>query len=223
MYKFLRFKRKKNNTVSIILRQRYRKFGKEKDTYIRKQSLIIEGIEGAGKTRYLNKIYSLRNKIYKQLAKKHHFLYISNTEGISGIFDKIHEKLIEFFDYEEEDLKRLKVSKKIELIEEYTNNNIVFIDNMDRFTGRKLELLKVLIRDCKLMVGTVKNMNQLNRTIKDGLKKHEIQILNLKSNVSVDATNVLFIMFLLTLLITGNFELAALIMAGKLVLKGIEK
>ena len=112
MYKFLRFKRKKNNTVSIILRQRYRKFGKEKDTYIRKQSLIIEGIEGAGKTRYLNKIYSLRNQIYKRLAKKHHFLYISNTEGISDIFDKIHDKLIEFFDYEEDDLKRLKVSKK---------------------------------------------------------------------------------------------------------------
>jgi hypothetical protein len=223
MYKFLRFKRKKNNTVSIILRQRYRKFGKEKDTYIRKQSLIIEGIEGAGKTRYLNKIYSLRNQIYKRLAKKHHFLYISNTEGISDIFDKIHDKLIEFFDYEEDDLKRLKVSKKIELIEEYTNNNIVFVDNIDRFTGRKLELLKVLIRDCKLIVATIKNMNTLNRTIKEGLKKHEIQILNLKSNASTDATNVLFIMFLLTLLITGNFELAALIMAGKLVLKGIEK
>ena len=224
MIKFLKFNKTQNNTVSIILRQRYRRYGDETDKYIKKQSLILEGIEGAGKTRYLSRIFALRKKIYKRLADKHRFIYISNVEGITDIFDKLHDKLISELDYEEEDLKGLKVAQKINYIEEYAYNNIIFIDNMDRFTGRKLELLKALMRNCKLIIGTLKDSNRLNRTLKEELKKrHDIQTINLRSTASTDATNILFILFLLFLVITGNFEIAGILMAAKLVLKGIEK
>ena len=47
-----------------------------------------------------------------------------------------------------------------------------------------------------------------------------IEKIQLSSKASVDATNILFAMFLLALLVSGQTEMAMLVMMGKYVMKG---
>jgi hypothetical protein len=174
MIQFLKLKKRaKNDTISIILRQLERRNGIEIDTYIKKQSLILKGADDTNHTKYFLKIFELRKQIYKKLSNKHKFLYISNVEKRIDVFNKLIKEL----DYKE--LKGLKVAQKINYIKEHVNDTIIFIENMDKFAGQKLELLKVLIRNCRLIVCTLKNSDKLDETLKEELKKHDIQTLEL--------------------------------------------
>lgn len=79
-----------------------------------------------------------------------------------------------------------------------------------------------LIRNCKRFIITAKDENSMNKTISGIIKarKKKLEVVSLSSKASVDATNVLFVIFVLTLFATGLHELALLVTAGRLALRG---
>ena len=48
-----------------------------------------------------------------------------------------------------------------------------------------------------------------------------LEFLNLNTSTSYDATNIVFVMFILGLFTTGLYEAAILVMAGRFALKGM--
>lgn len=212
----LRLNKRRDGTISMMLRERLTKQSKEKDTYIsKKKSLLITGIEGAGKSKYIKRIWNKRKDIYRH--HKDSFLFLNAHETISDYFLNIADELIE--NGKIESSKGLTTTAKIEYITEYAKDGILIIDNLHKFSGRKLELIKELMRNCKLFVATTKDLRLINQTIqKDMAFKYEE--LNLKSTESKDATNIIIFAFIIFLFISGQPELALLVLLIKVGSRG---
>ena len=111
---------------------------------------------------------------------------------------------------------------KFEALVEKAKKSVLIIDDIDKITGKKLELTKDLIRNCKRYVVTAKVEDNINRTIRNIMFKRRMKIstVQLTSKASVDATNILFAIFILGLFVGGLPEMAMLVMAGRMVTKG---
>jgi len=111
---------------------------------------------------------------------------------------------------------------KFEALIEKVKKSVLIIDDLDKITGKKLELKKDLIRNCKRYVVTAKGEENINRTIRNIMFKRRMKIstVQLTSKASVDATNILFAIFIIGLFIGGLPEAAMLVMAGRLATKG---
>jgi len=229
MYRFIRFKKRKlkrteDITLDIYLREKRNKFSnKTKDKYLnRNKHIVLQGLEGAGKSRELIKLRDYSMKIWKE--KK--VFYIRAIDTIKEIVEN-NITTAELKKYlEENNLTKKDLNKtivRIELMQHYIKNNVLLIDDIDKFTGKKLEFLKELLKQEVVIVCTCKDYNAINKTIQQILKKKEVQLVTLNTKASYDATYVLFVVFVLFVAALGQPELAFLIIAGRYMLKGIEK
>jgi hypothetical protein len=100
--------------------------------------------------------------------------------------------------------------------------HLMIIDDLDKVTGKKLELTKDLLRNCKRYVITARSEDNINRTLRNIMFKRKMKItkVQLSSKASVDATNILFAMFIVVLFVGGLPEVAMLVMAGRMITKG---
>ena len=82
-----------------------------------------------------------------------------------------------------------------------------------------------MIRTCKRFIVTAKDENAINQTLSGIMrnKRQNLAIIPLSSKASVDATNILFAMFVVALFVIGHYEMAMLVMAGRLALRGNKK
>jgi len=230
--KYFKFKKAPSGGRNLILREKKSMYDKPKETYISKKgSLMIFGIEASGKSHKLITI-----------VKNADLLWAKETKIIFKATDSLSEILYKNLDGDEETQKLLITSShdieniedieelfdlkkqyvKFEALMEKSKKSVLIIDDLDKITGKKLELTKDLMRNCKRFVITAKSEESINRTLRNiinGRKMATTTIL-LTSKASVDATNILFAMFIVGLFIGGLPEVAMLLMAGKLIMKG---
>ncbi|EDG1893772.1 hypothetical protein PMA17_001820 [Campylobacter coli] len=229
MLHYFRFK-KDGNCTKILLRKKKTIFDKPKETYISKKSdILITGINASGKSKRLNSF--LQNA--KDLWKKEHVIFFHATDSLSEIFhrnldnDDETKRLI-YGENANLNLENLDTSKnylKIIALVEKSKNSTLIIDDLDKLTGKKLEMAKELLRNCKRFIATAKDENSINKTIGGILKsrRKKLEIVSLSSKASIDATNALLVLFVLALFATGLYELALLVTAGRIAMRGMQK
>ncbi|MBC5858377.1 hypothetical protein Cjcuy013_08735 [Campylobacter jejuni] len=191
---------------------------------------MITGINASGKSKRLNSF--LKNA--KDLWKKDHMIFFSATDSLAEIFhrnldnDDETKRLIYGTHDANLNLENLDTSKnylKIIALVEKSKNSTLIIDDLDKLTGKKLEMTKELMRNCKRFIVTAKDENSINKTVGGILKarRKKLEIISLSSKASLDATNALFVIFVLALFATGLYELALLVTAGRIAMRGMQK
>ncbi len=230
MVKYFKLKGSKTSKYkSLVFREKPKKFSKKcKETYIKKtESLIITGMHSSGKTRELQKIIKNKDLIYKKTK----FIILKGTDSLSDWFthniddDDIYTYLNQYTEDEkiviEKEMK--KQYMKIEVLKNKAKNSVLIIDDIDRLSGKKTEVVKDLVRDSRIVIATAKELLEIDRTINSLLHYKKYREISLGTSQSYDATNILFVMILMGMVATGAYELAVLIMAGRYALKGKER
>ena len=232
MLKFLRFKKIKNRKYkSIIFREKYRYSNDMKERYISKTiSLLIYGLETSGKSKELNKIYDNKEVIFDM--SKYSTIFIHVTDSLAEIFyNNIDDVDIENYLLSLDDEKQIEAEKninkqflKIEILKHKANNSFLFIDDIDKFTGKKLEILKSLIRNCKKIYATAQSDKTINKTIYKMCENKKFNSINLKTTNSFDATNYALIALMVPFAISGQYGIVMmLLMANRYLDKGMSK
>lgn len=230
--KYFKFKKRPGGHRHLYLREKNNVYDKPKETYISKKgSLIIYGIEASGKSHKLITIVKNADALWAKETK----IIFKATDSLSEILhknldgDEETQKLLITEEHDLDDIEDINdlidVKKqyiKFEALNEKAKKSVLIIDDIDKLAGKKLELVKDLMRNCKRFVITAKSEDSIHRTIRNimfkrKMKTHTVQ---LTSKASVDATNILFAMFIIGLFIGGLPEAAMLVMAGRYTLKG---
>lgn len=230
--KYFKFKKQPNGHRVLYLREKNNIYDKPKETYISKKgSLMIFGIEASGKSHKLATIVRNADALWAKETK----IMFKATDSLSEILhknldgDEETQKLLitDVSQIEDvEDLSELydvkKQYVKFEALSEKAKTSVLIIDDLDKVTAKKLELTKDLLRNCKRFVITAKSEESINRTLRNIMFKRKMKIskVQLTSKASVDATNILFGMFIVGLFVGGLPEVAMLVMAGRLLTKG---
>lgn len=232
MTKFLRFKKHKHTQYkSIIYREKYKYSNKMKEKYIsKKSSLLIFGMDTSGKTKELNKLYSRRDEIFD--TSKYDFINISFTDSIAElIYKNIDEDDIISYLNTLEDDKQILAEKnidkqffKIEVLKHKTKNSYLFVDDIDKFTGKKLEILKDLVRNSKILYATSKEDKSINKTIFSIIERKGFNSINLKTHNSFDVTNYALIGLMVPFAISGQYMIVMmLLLANRYLDRGMGK
>jgi len=234
MIKYFKFKKKPNGSRVLYIREKSNVHDKPKEIYISKKgSLAIYGVEASGKSHKLETIIRNADALWQKETK----IVFKATDALSEILYKNLD--------EEEEIKRLLITNlndldedemteneividvkkqyiKFQALIEKSKNSVLIIDDIDKITGKKLELTKELLRNCKRFVITAKSEDTINRTLRNVMHRRKMKIttVQLTSDASVDATNILFAIFILGLFIGGMPEVAMLVMAGRMITKG---
>ena len=233
MLKFLRFKKLPGKKYrSIIYREKYKYSNKMKERYIsKKKSLLIYGLETSGKSKELNKLYSKKDIVFSEL-KKYKTIFIHSTDSLAEIlFNNITDEDIENYLLSLDDSKQIEAEKninkqfiKIEVLKFKANNSFLFIDDIDRFSGKKLEILKSLVRNCKRLFATAQNSKTINKTIYKMIENKGFESINLKTTNSFDATNYALIALMIPFAISGQYSIVMmLLLANRYLDKGMGK
>jgi|GEM_PF-2817038 len=237
MIRYFKFKLKPNGSRVLYLKEKANVHAKAKETYISKKgSLLIFGIEASGKSHKLATIVRNADALWAKETK----IIFKASDSLSEILyknldgDEETQKLlitspmtINAMTDDGEDLEIFDVKKqyiKFEALQEKAKKSVLMIDDLDKLTGKKLELTKDLLRNCKRFVVTARSEDNINRTLRNIMFKRRMKItkVQLSSSASVDATNILFAMFIVGLFVGGLPEVAMLVMAGRLITKGMK-
>ena len=232
MLKFLRIKKVKDKKFrSIIFREKYKYANNAKEKYIsKKTSLLIFGLDTSGKTKELNKIYKKRDLIFSDI-KKRSALLLHSTDSIAEIiYNNINEKDIENYILSLDELKQIEVEKhinkqffKIEVLKHKAKGSYLFVDDIDKFSGKKLEVLKTLVKNCKQLYATAKNEKTINKTIFKIIETKGYTFINLKTKNSFDATYYALILLMIPFALSGHYEVVVmLLLANRYLDKGLK-
>lgn len=233
---YFKFKKKGEGNRVLYLREKKNVYDKPKETYISKKgSLMIFGIEASGKSHKLATIVRNADELWAKETK----IIFKASDSLSEILyknldgDEETQKLLitsphapmECVGEDGEEVEIYDVKKqyvKFEALLEKAKKSVLIIDDLDKVQGKKLELTKDLLRHCKRFVITAKSEDNINRTLRNIINRRKMKIstVQLSSKASVDATNILFAMFVLGLFATGLTEAAMLVMVGRYIMKG---
>lgn len=230
---YLRLKKLNSNSENkgIVLRTKPRKYSSTcKEKWIsKKSSILITGVASAGKSRELEKLYSSRAELFP----KDTFIKISTHESVGDwILKNVSEKILNDYieSQSDDDLAHaylIKNSKKqsvaLEALEYLSKGTIIFIDDLDKAQGRKKEILKSLLKNARIVIATAENETTLDKTIASIMRQKNFNEIPLTSGQSYDVTNASIIILILVMLMTGQHELAGLIMVARFAMKGKSK
>ena len=232
MLKFLRFKKIPNKKYrSIIYREKYRYSNDMKERYISKKiSLLIYGLETSGKSKELNKLYENKHLIFNMSKTKS--ILIHSTDSLAEIFfNNLDEIDMEDYLLSLDDDKQIEAEKNInkqfiktEALKHKAKKSFLFIDDIDKFTGKKLEILKSLVRNSKKIYATAKSDKSIHKTIYKTIETKGHISINLKTTNSFDATNYALIALMIPFAMSGQYAVVMmLLLANRYLDKGMSK
>jgi len=202
-----------------------------KERYISKKiSLLIYGLDTSGKSKELNKLYDNKEVIFDM--SKYSTIFIHATDSLAEIlFRNINDIDIENYLLSLDDEKQIEAEKninkqflKIEVLKHKANNSFLFVDDIDKFTGKKLEILKSLVRNCKKLYATAQSDKSINKTIFKMIENKKFNSINLKTTNSFDATNYALIALMVPFAISGQYMIVImLLIANRYLDKGMGK
>lgn len=215
-----RFRKNGTKEITPLFITKSHKFGqvREEITISKKKNILITGDHDSGKTKSLNKLYEHALDIWGGQAKTKGKLYFDYLQPIGEWYDS--PALAHWYTKKTGHLwHRLKNYEKAKLLPQYCKENkvILFLDNADRLTGRKLSIAKQCILSAKITIATVQAENQLPPSIRRVLLDSSPQFLRLSSELAYDATNVLIWVLIAACISAGMWE-AAIILGGMKVL-----
>ena len=213
----------------IVLRERSKKFSKKsKDTWVsKKQSILITGLAASGKSRELEKLHDARADLY---PKAKGFIKLSATDSLADWILKnvTPEKMAEYIESHQEDevthayLAKNEKRQAIQLqaLEHAAAGAVLFVDDLDRCTGKKKEVIKPMIKAARLVIATAESETSIDKTLGHMLKSKRYNEITLNSSQSYDVTNAAIVSLIIMMLATGQYEMAMLIMAMRYAMKG---
>jgi hypothetical protein len=218
MIKYLQIHRPKGRSTALRLREKADPFAKDvKETYIQKGGIIeIFGVHASGKSRYITRIKEASKELWRFPS-----VYIRATDSLSDITSRNLGEAGKVSQPLDEDDAPLD---KIDLLKEKASKSVLIIDDLDKITGKKLDIVKDLMRVAKRIVYTAQSETSLNKTVisimyRRKMKKHTI---NLSSNASYDASNWFLVALVAALALSGMSEAAVLVVMARLALKGTQ-
>ncbi|MDD5360434.1 MAG: hypothetical protein PHI02_09270 [Sulfurovaceae bacterium] len=228
MIQYLRIKQKANtNKKYIIHRKRSAKFSKDlKEIYVPKtKSIFLFGLAGAGKTKEFEKIYKNRFEIWTQ---KQEFIRISCILSLSDILnenvnqDDKNSYLLDTIDDDEYIINSKELNKQyqqINLLVQKARKAICFIDDIDKLSGKKLEVIKDIIKNSKQIILTASEKKNINKTILLSLERKKSYEIELNTDASYDITNYLIAFVMIICVVFGLYELAGFTFALRYMMK----
>lgn len=189
---------------------------KRKETFIpKKANLLIIGAHGSGKSKEIHRLFEKREMLHQRHTQN--FVRLNCNDAVS---DWININLGEaLHDYTPQEMDPRTTYAKIQALVNYSEKAILYIDDIHKATGKKLEVLKDIMRVAKQWIITTEAKHTINKSILNLMRKNYTTV-ELSTTQAVDATNTLMFVFLVMLVLTGNIELAILVTAGRLALKG---
>ena len=226
MIRYFRFKSQKGNAKKdIILREKKNLFDKPIEKHISKKgNIVLFGINASGKTKRLNSIVEESKNIWKEPI-----IFLKATDAISEILNRNLDSESEARELltcegEEIEIDTGKQYIKMQALAEKAKKCVVMIDDADKLTGKKLELTKDLIKNSKQFILTTKDENSLNKTLLRIIKskRNKTSYIQLSSKAALDASNILFMGFVIIVLVSGAHEMAIIVMAGRFLMRGLK-
>lgn len=228
MIQYIRVKKTAGrNKCVLIHRKRSAKFSKDlKEHYIKKtQNIYIFGLSGAGKTKELEKIYEKRECIW---SEKQEFLKINCVHSLSDIInhnindDDKNSFILDNIDDDEYifNSKELnKIHNQINLLLQKAKKSVVFIDDIDKLAGKKLEVVKDVVRYSKQLIISASDNKNINKTILLALDRKKAYEIHLATEASYDITNYLIAFVMIVFVVLGLYELVGLIFVMRYIMK----
>ncbi|MEI7796709.1 MAG: hypothetical protein WCI06_08755 [Methylococcaceae bacterium] len=207
-------------------------------TISKKQNLLITGNHHSGKTRAIRKLYESAEQIWRGQLKPYKFtratvaatkpmlkpnetaelwqfpaaVFICGSAPMSKWLD--HQGVADWWDKENEPkYAKIPAWKRCELLPKYlrATRAVLFVDDADKLTGRKLVIAKECIDRAYRVVIACTDENRLSPSIRRQFLETKPQEIRLTSEVAYDATHVLVWLFVAFAMFAGSPELAALI------------
>jgi hypothetical protein len=222
MIKFLKLKRTKKTrkksgkpvTVPLFIEKEYR-MGKtisEKPISVF-QPILVCGKHSSGKTRWLKRMAKNANEVWaKQRGEP---LFFNATSSIAEWKDQ--DVLADWWNGRgaEKPWSKLSPHKREKALLVYVEEvwTVIFIDNLDKISSKKLELIKNVLTTSKskMWVASTIAENRISPSLRDIMMKYKPQKFFLNSPVSYDATNGLVMGLCVILIMTGHIEFAIIV------------
>lgn len=219
MIKYFRVKEEKNkNYTSIIYREKNhtRENNAKKEVYIQKKKpVLITGDGDSKKSYYLEKVYKKERQIWKKRGKA---LFFSAFSPISYWFE---QEPIKIFVGEDKYKKLSPATREKKLIEYCTEQKpVIFIDDLQKLTGRKLQIAKKCINATSNFWATSTSENKIPISIRQSILRTKPQIFSLHSRASYDMTTPLVWGFVVIMFFIGMPEVGLLAGGAKMLSGG---
>jgi hypothetical protein len=195
---FLVARRAGNAKQKRYLYLRDKRAGRSKDRYIGRSSLVIVGREGSGKTRELEKLREKATGVF----------------GVPAVFIPAQFPMSDWFllNLNSEELKGLKGIEKKELFIRACKGAVVIVDDANKLTGQKLQLVKRCIAEAKYFVISTPSWRELPTSLRLEIEKRGFREVHLKSDSAVDISYLLIALAVVGAFIVGHYEIAFLLM-----------
>ena len=212
--KQIRKKTGKATTRALYVEKNYRmgKVTMEKTIAVSKPILVC-GKHSSGKTRWLKRLCRNANEIWAK--QKDSPLFFNSTGSINEWKDQ--EPIKDWWNSNNSEKKWEKLSghKKERVIVEYVSSvwTTVFVDNIDRLSGKKLEVMKNIIESSKskMWVASSTAENRISPSLREMVLRASPQQFLLNSPVSYDATNIFVMICCMILIMMGHIEIAVMV------------
>ena len=180
-----------------------------------KKPILVCGKAASGKTRWIRRMIINSPQIWPKLTAP--VISFDTNETIAEWRDQ--SPIVEWWQKEnpEKEWKKQTNPRKNKVVLEYVTQNwtIVFIDNVERLTGKKLDLVKEVLKESKSKIWVCSSVaeNRINPSLRNFISKSTPQTFTLNSPVAYDATNVLTALTCGVLVVIGWYQ-AAMVLGG---------
>lgn len=232
MIKYLKIKRtarvrKKTGTKSthLFYMEKESKMGKtiKEESISNKKSILICGKAASGKTKWIKRLIENSQEIWPKLNAP--VISMEANETITEWRD--HKPIKDWWQKNnpEKEWKKLQNHDKKKVLLDYVSKNwtVVFVDNIDRMAGRKLDLVKNILMQSKSKVWVCSTTaeNRISPSIRNFITKSAPQTFTLNSPVSYDATNAITALACVAFVIVGWYQVAMILAGLKIIGRGM--
>lgn len=178
----------------------------------RKHPVLITGAHNSGKTRWVTRLYQAAPEIWSKYPAPP--LFLDAVRPLSSWADAACVEQWWIKKQENDDtLKpwpKLKAWERQDKLAEYLADNkaILFIDNAEKLTGRKTQIVKECLQVQRISVIAVSEEQRLPASLRHLVLNREPQIFRLGTDTAYDGTHILVYFLCLVALGAGWWELS---------------
>jgi len=201
-----------------IVRVRARKYGPILDERVLsvRKDLLIAGANASGKTRWLAKLNDKAAEIWAKQQK----IFLRATEPLQRWCED--GRVIAWAEkHHGRPWARLRAFERADALIHWVHDSkaVLLLDDAHKLTGRKLDVVLQLCRECsRLVIGTWSEQS-LPMSLRMLLDRRDPQRIHLHSDAAYDVTNLVIWLLMIAALGIGWWQLAA-VLAGMKVLAG---
>jgi hypothetical protein len=222
--KKVRKKSGKTATRALSVKKNY-KMGKvvSEETISVTKPILVCGRHASGKTRWLKRLYDNANEVWaKQQGEA---LFFNSTASITEWKDQDVIKSWWNGNNLDKPWDKLSTHRREKALINYVGNvwTVIFIDNLDKISGKKAEIIKIILSSSKSRIWVASSIaeNRIAPSLRAITLKTKPQQFILSSPIAYDATNTLVMTACIILIMTGHIEAAIIVGFFRVLSRGI--